>query len=106
MTFPVYFHVLGYRLHPHPVMEIVAYTGGFQLYLWLRRRKVWPAAAVPFEQAMWLLVGAVFGALFGSKLLAWTESWPDYSRLWLLTRNPPTAWRWRTPSRPADASRR
>jgi phosphatidylglycerol:prolipoprotein diacylglycerol transferase len=80
MTFPHYFHIFGFRLHPHPVMEVIAYTTGFQLYLFLRRR--YPRASVPFEQSMWLIVGAIFGALFGSKLLAWIESWPDYLQLW------------------------
>jgi phosphatidylglycerol:prolipoprotein diacylglycerol transferase len=77
MTFPVYFHAFGLRLHPHPVMEVIAYSGGFQLYLLIRRR--WPRASVPLEQNLWIIVGAVFGALVGSKLLAWTESWPDYA---------------------------
>ena len=35
MNFPRMFHLFGYTLHPHPVMELIAYTGGFQLYLWL-----------------------------------------------------------------------
>ena len=61
MTFPVYFHLLGLRLHPHPAMEILAYTGGFQLYRRLRKR--FPRAATPFEQSLWIFVGAVFGAL-------------------------------------------
>src|SRR5690349_17689811 len=76
MTFPHYFHLFGRTLHPHPVMELIAYTGAFQLYLSLRRRgeKRGDAAVVPFEQNVWILVGAVFGALFGSKLLAWVET--------------------------------
>lgn len=57
-------------------MELIAYGGGFQIYRLTRDR--WPRAKVPFQQTMWLLVGAVFGALAGSKLLAWAESWPDY----------------------------
>jgi prolipoprotein diacylglyceryltransferase len=85
MTFPVYLHIFGLRLHPHPVMELIAYSGGFQLYLLLRRRA--SRAVVPFETNLWLLVGAVFGALIGSKLLAWTESWPDYWHLWQTTHN-------------------
>src|SRR6476646_7477026 len=76
MTFPHYFHIFGARVHPHAVMELIAYTGGFQLYLLLRRRQT--RAAVPFERNMWLIVGCVFGALVGSKLLAWIESYPDY----------------------------
>ena len=80
MTFPHYFHIFGLRVHPHPVMEVLGYTAGFQLYLLLRRR--WPGIQAPFEQGLWLIVGAIFGALFGSKLLAWIESWPDYWQLW------------------------
>jgi prolipoprotein diacylglyceryltransferase len=76
MTFPYYFDLAGLHLHPHPVLEVVAYAGGFQIYLWLRRRA--REKATPLEQNMWVLVGAVFGALVGSKLLAWAESWPEY----------------------------
>lgn len=76
MTFPVYFHLLGHRIHPHLVMELIAYSAGFQLYRVIRRR--FPRAAIPFEQNVWIFVGAVFGALIGSKLLAWAESFPDY----------------------------
>jgi phosphatidylglycerol:prolipoprotein diacylglycerol transferase len=76
MTFPVYLHVFGHRLHPHMVMELIAYSAGFQLYRILRPR--FPRAKVPFEQNLWIFAGAVFGALIGSKLLAWVESLPEY----------------------------
>lgn len=76
VTFPVYIHLFGHRIHPHPVMEVIAYAGGFQFYRLTRGR--FPRARTPFEQTLWILVGAVFGALIGSKLLAWVESWPDY----------------------------
>jgi phosphatidylglycerol:prolipoprotein diacylglycerol transferase len=76
MTFPHYFQIFGHRLHPHPVMELIGYTGGFQLYLRARRKH--PTESIPFEQNMWLIVGCIFGALIGSKLLAWVESAPDY----------------------------
>ncbi len=76
MTFPHYFHFFGRSVHPHLLMEIIAYTGGFQLYLWTRRR--WPRAKLAPEQNLWVIVGAIFGALFGSKILAWLESAPDY----------------------------
>jgi prolipoprotein diacylglyceryltransferase len=58
-------------------MEVLAYTGGFQLYMFLRRRR-WPTEPMPFESNLWVIVGAIFGALVGSKLLAWIESAPDY----------------------------
>jgi len=76
MTFPVYIQLLGHRIHPHPLMEVIAYAGGFQLYRLTRSR--FPRASVSFEQTLWIFVGAVFGALIGSKVLAWVESWPDY----------------------------
>lgn len=78
MTFPVYIHVFGHRLHPHLVMEVLAYALGSQLYFLLRRRWRGAAAKLPIEKNLWLLVACVFGALFGSKLLAWAESWPHY----------------------------
>jgi len=78
MTFPFYFNLFGLHLHPHPVMEVLAYTGGFQLYLLLRRRNRFPHAQVPLEQNAWLLVGCIFGALAGSKLLAFAESFRHY----------------------------
>ena len=78
MDFPVYFNLFGHRIHPHLVLELIAYTVGFQLYLRTRRR--YARAAVPFEQNMWLIVGCVFGALVGSKLLAFVESFDHYTR--------------------------
>lgn len=78
MEFPYYIHLFGLKLHPHLLFELVAYSAGFQLYLFLRGR--WPRreAAVPIEQAMWIIVGCVFGALAGSKLLAFAESFQHY----------------------------
>lgn len=78
MEFPHYFNLFGLRLHPHPVLEVIAYSAGFQFYLLLRRR--WPRRNVvmPFEQNLWVIVGAVFGALVGAKVLAWLESPGQY----------------------------
>jgi phosphatidylglycerol:prolipoprotein diacylglycerol transferase len=76
MIFPVVFKLFGLPLHAHLVAEVIAYTGGFQLFL--RIRKKFPQANVPVEKMMWIIVGAVFGALFGSKLLAWAESPENY----------------------------
>lgn len=72
MTFPYYFEVFGSRLHPHLVLESLGYFTGARVYFAQRRRSVAPA--IPLETNLWLLVGAVFGAWVGSKLLAWAES--------------------------------
>ena len=86
MTFPVDFHAFGRTIPAHPVMETIAYTGGFAFYRFLRSR--WTGPKPSAETTLWILVGAVFGALVGSKFLAITESWPDYLDLWRQTHNP------------------
>jgi prolipoprotein diacylglyceryltransferase len=86
MTFPVDLNLFGYHPHPHAVLEVLAYTCGFQLYVFTRKR--WPRAAVPIEVNLWIIVGCVFGALIGSKILAWVESPWDY---WP-SRGNPAAW--------------
>jgi len=94
VTFPVYVQLFNHGVHPHFVLEVLAYTGGFQLYRLTRRqraRALGAAAVLPFEQNLWLIVGCIFGALAGSKLLAWAESidqyWPAMRggdpRVWL-----------------------
>ena len=79
MTFPVDLNLFGFHPHPHAVLEVLAYTCGFQLYIFTRKR--WPRATVPIEKNLWVIVGCVFGALIGSKILAWIESpweyWPN-----------------------------
>jgi prolipoprotein diacylglyceryltransferase len=69
------------------VFEVLAYCVGFQTFLLLRRRAArgGSSAALPAEVAVWVIVGAVFGALVGSKLLAWLESARDY---WAQRDNP------------------
>jgi prolipoprotein diacylglyceryltransferase len=78
MTFPVHFDLLGRSIPAHAVFEVLAYAGAFQLYLFLRRRRNDPHA-VSFDRIMWVLVGCVFGALAGAKLLAWAESPHEYA---------------------------
>jgi phosphatidylglycerol:prolipoprotein diacylglycerol transferase len=75
MTFPVYIHLFGYSIHPHLFFESIAYFIGFQFFLFLRRNH---NPTVSFEDSMWLIIGCIFGALFGSKILAWFESPRDY----------------------------
>ena len=77
MTFPVQLHLFGLSVDAHQVLELLAYGLGFQLYLFLRRR--WPRGpAMTVEQTAWVMVGALFGALIGAKVLAWVESFPVY----------------------------
>src|SRR4051812_28778034 len=80
MAFPVTLNVFGHHLHPHAVLEVIAYAVGFQIYLRSRNRFTGGAdgESVSFERMMWVIVGCVIGALIGSKLLAWVESIDEY----------------------------
>lgn len=70
--FPVVLHVGPWQLPIHPVCDAIAYTCGFRLFLYLRKRSPQPRHAP--EQEAWILIGAIFGALVGSKVLAWMEA--------------------------------
>lgn len=68
----VYFDIFGLRIPAHTVLESLAYTVGFQIYL--RTRGRWKHPTVPFDQNVWIIIGCIFGALIGSKLLNMIDS--------------------------------
>ena len=79
ITFPVQFHLFGRPVQAHVLFEVLAYFVGFQTYLLIRRRqRAGAGAGLPVEQNLWVIVGCVFGALVGAKVLAWLESPLDY----------------------------
>jgi phosphatidylglycerol---prolipoprotein diacylglyceryl transferase len=87
--FPVVFQLWGVKIPAHLVFDLLAYSGGFRLYLWQRKKHPGPLAEEP--QA-WLMLGCVVGALIGAKFLSWTEHaaffWTEsraghYVDLWL-----------------------
>ncbi|MEL6158774.1 MAG: prolipoprotein diacylglyceryl transferase family protein [Cyanobacteria bacterium J06623_5] len=87
MTFPVYFELGPWRLHPHLVMEAIAYSVG--LYISLFRKRLWQRSRagqagevvsdlstaeptvepITAEQRASIAVGALAGALVGARLL-------------------------------------
>ena len=78
MNFPAHLDLFGLRVHPHLLFEALGYFAGARLYFFQRRRDGVP---LPLETHLWLLVGCVFGAWAGSKLLAWIESPAHYLAL-------------------------
>ncbi|MEN8445779.1 MAG: prolipoprotein diacylglyceryl transferase family protein [Cyanobacteria bacterium J06555_13] len=66
MHFPVYFYLGPLRLHPHFVMEAIAY--GVGLYVSLFRRMKRDTDISPSQRSS-ISVGALVGALLGAKLL-------------------------------------
>ena len=70
MTFPVLVPLGPLRLHPHYVFDLLAYSGGFRIFLLQRRR----LGDTIDTRARWTIVAAaVFGAAVGSKLFFWLE---------------------------------
>ena len=69
--------VFGLPLPAHQILELLAYGVGFQLYRFFRRR--WPSGpSLTSEQTGWIVIGAIFGALIGSRLLALAEAYPTF----------------------------
>lgn len=82
-TFPVVLHLGSWRLPIHPVCDVLAYSLGFQFYLFLRRRS--PGPRLTAEQNGWIFLGCLFGAIVGAKVLAWAEAPALY---WALRSDP------------------
>lgn len=56
--------------YPHFIFDVLAYSGGFRLFLWQRRR----IGDTIDTRTRWSVVAAaIFGAAIGSKLLFWLE---------------------------------
>jgi len=75
MDFPVYLHIGSLRVHPHWVLETLAYAVAFRVYLRLRREQ---GDAVDDSSRWWVIAAAAAGAAIGSKVLYWFED-PRYT---------------------------
>ena len=70
MSFPVYLQIGSLRVHPHLVLEALAYAVGFRVYLWLRKQN----GDVLDDTNRWrVIAAAAMGAVAGSKMLYWLE---------------------------------
>jgi phosphatidylglycerol:prolipoprotein diacylglycerol transferase len=70
MNFPLSFHIGSLSLQAHAVLEMAAFFIGFRYFLYLRRRQ--GDAIVPGNRS-WILLGAIFGSLIGSRLVGSLE---------------------------------
>lgn len=78
LSFPVYFHLGPLRLHPHVVMEAIAYAVGLYASLFCRLKRDVGADAerlhvISPSQRSSISVGALVGALVGAKLLVMAQ---------------------------------
>ena len=70
MTFPAMVPLGAFRIHPHYVFDLLAYSGGFRLFLLQRRR----FGDTIDTRARWSVVAAaILGAAIGSKIFFWLE---------------------------------
>ncbi|MBO9732919.1 MAG: prolipoprotein diacylglyceryl transferase [Chitinophaga sp.] len=73
MQFPVYIHLFSLHLLLHAVTETLGMFIGFRYFLYLRRQQ---GDSIASSNRVWAIIGAIFGALFGSRLLGMLENPP------------------------------
>lgn len=73
MNFPVYLEIGSFKILLHAVLEPLAFFAGFRYYLWLKKKK---GDIIPQDNRTWIIIGAIFGALFGSRIVGGLER-PD-----------------------------
>lgn len=70
MNFPVQFSVGSSVISLHAVTETLAFFVGFRYFLYLRKKQ---GDAYTSSSRIWVIIGAVFGALIGSRLIGSLE---------------------------------
>lgn len=70
MHFPLAIHIGKNALPLHAVLETLAFFIGFRYFLYLRRKQ---GDAYSSSSRIWIIIGAIFGALIGSRLLGSLE---------------------------------
>jgi phosphatidylglycerol---prolipoprotein diacylglyceryl transferase len=71
VSFPFTIEVGGVKILLHTITEIAGYFIGFRYFLYLRKRE---GDALQTERRVWILIGAIFGALLGSRLIGGLEN--------------------------------
>ncbi len=70
MEFPVTIQLGKFSLPLHAVLETAAFFIGFRYFLYLRKKQ---QDVIASPNRIWIIVGAIFGALIGSRLLGALE---------------------------------
>lgn len=71
MTFPFQFQLSGSTVYYHFVFETLAFAVGIRLYYYLKKGTADPISDI---NRLWILLGAMLGALLGSRLIALLET--------------------------------
>jgi hypothetical protein len=70
LKFPVYIEIGSTKILLHVVFEVLAFFIGFRYFLCLRKKR---GDAIRTPNRTWILIGAIFGALIGSRLIGGLE---------------------------------
>ncbi|HEY0676971.1 MAG TPA: prolipoprotein diacylglyceryl transferase family protein [Chitinophagaceae bacterium] len=70
MEFPLQFYIGGFPILLHAIFEIAAFFIGFRYFLYLRRKQ---QDVIDSPNRIWIIIGAIFGALIGSRVLGALE---------------------------------
>jgi len=73
LQFPVYINLFSLHLPLHAVTETLGMFIGFRYFLYLRKQQ---GDRIEQSNRVWAIIGAIFGALFGSRLLGAIENPP------------------------------
>ena len=88
MHFPVSIHLFGESILLHVVLETVAFFVGFRYYRYLKKRQPDKISA---DNRIWILIGAMTGALVGSRLVGGLENPAEMlqapNKLWYFYQN-------------------
>lgn len=71
MTFPIQLHLFGDAVNLHIVFETLAFFVGVRLYYHLKKGIVDPISDM---NRLWIMLGAMIGALIGSRVIAMLET--------------------------------
>ena len=74
MQFPVSIQIGTHSFLLHGILEPLAFFIGFRYFVWLRKRK---GDAIEQGNRIWIFIGAIFGALLGSRLIGGLENPPQ-----------------------------
>jgi len=70
VNFPVVIHIGSFSVTLHAVMETLAFFLGFRYFLFLRKKQ---GDLYSSSSRVWVIIGAIFGALIGSRLIGSLE---------------------------------
>jgi phosphatidylglycerol:prolipoprotein diacylglycerol transferase len=71
MTFPITVSIGSINTTLHPIMESAAFLIGGRYFWYLKRKQ---GDVIEEQQRIWILIGAIFGALVGSRLIGSLEN--------------------------------